>query len=131
MKYKKPLIDNFIHAIEIGHGRVKACEIVGIHYDTFRDWEKNKPEFSERLKKAEDLKLTTIEETSISNIMNAANSGIWQASAWLLERLFPNKYGKRDRIDHTTAGERITQFKIEVIDNDHADVIKKIINEAD
>ena len=69
MKYKKPLIDNFIHAIEIGHGRVKACEIVGIHYDTFRDWEKNKPEFSERLKKAEDLKLSEFIIRVFKNLM--------------------------------------------------------------
>lgn len=36
----------------------------------------------------------------LENIKGAGDTGQWQASAWLLERKFPDKYGKKDTIKH-------------------------------
>jgi len=36
----------------------------------------------------------------LQNINTAGSSGQWQASAWVLERRFPDRYGKKDTIKH-------------------------------
>ena len=36
---------------------------------------------------------------NLFNIQNASNNGTWQASAWLLERKYPDKYGKKDTVN--------------------------------
>ena len=36
----------------------------------------------------------------LNNINTAGSSGQWQASAWILERKFPDRYGKKDTIKH-------------------------------
>ena len=33
------------------------------------------------------------------NIQNAANSGTWQASAWILERKYPDKFARKDFVE--------------------------------
>ena len=40
------------------------------------------------------------EHTHLSNIEAAGNSGQWQASAWILERLKPERYSKKDTVRH-------------------------------
>lgn len=40
------------------------------------------------------------EKTHINNISEAGKMGAWQASAWMLERKFPEKYAKKDTVKH-------------------------------
>lgn len=40
------------------------------------------------------------EHNHLKNIDDAGKLGQWQASAWFLERKFPEKYGKKDTIRH-------------------------------
>ena len=40
------------------------------------------------------------ESTHLNNIHIAGKLGAWQASAWVLERKFPDKYGKKDVVRH-------------------------------
>ena len=35
----------------------------------------------------------------VGNIGMAADNGVWQASAWLLERKYPEEYGRREKIE--------------------------------
>lgn len=44
--------------------------------------------------------LAQSEVNHLDVIENAGKAGYWQASAWYLERKFPNKYGKRDVLRH-------------------------------
>lgn len=37
----------------------------------------------------------------VTNVVRAADDGNWQASAWMLERKNPGKWGRRDRTEHT------------------------------
>lgn len=54
------------------------------------------PEFEEYIE-ACTLKC---ESDNLGNIKEAGDLGQWQASSWLLERLYPDKYGKKDTIRH-------------------------------
>lgn len=40
------------------------------------------------------------EANLLDDISTAGKSGYWQASAWLLERKLPEKYGKKDIVKH-------------------------------
>ena len=40
------------------------------------------------------------EADNLGNIREAGDMGQWQASGWLLERLYPEKYGKKDTVRH-------------------------------
>lgn len=40
------------------------------------------------------------ESNNLGNVKEAGDMGQWQASTWLLERLYPEKYGKKDTVRH-------------------------------
>lgn len=55
----------------------------------------------------------------IDQVSSVGKSGYWQASAWLLERKFPEKYGKKDTVKHEYEIKLMTFQKVvlDVIDN--------------
>lgn len=46
-----------------------------------------------------DEAFAMFEVTAIAQIAKAGADGEWQATAWRLERRFPDKYGRRTRVD--------------------------------
>ena len=40
------------------------------------------------------------EDSNLENIKDAGDAGIWNASAWILERKYPEKYAKKDTVRH-------------------------------
>lgn len=40
------------------------------------------------------------EEANLDNIKDAGDNGLWNASAWILERKFPDKWSKKDTVRH-------------------------------
>jgi hypothetical protein len=102
MKYSIERVNLIIEAIKGGHGRVKAVNSGGISYETFNVWMKEKPEFSELVKKAENEGLQLLRETCLDAIIQAATNNhkpIWQAAAWILERKFPAEFRQRYGVD--------------------------------
>ena len=65
-------------------------------------------EFSEAVKKLEQSR----EGAHIRNIRKAADNGVWQASAWFLERSHPKKWGKRSQLDVIAENDEPVQFEI-------------------
>lgn len=80
-------------AIRLGATYVHAANAAGISYETFNEWRKTKPQFSEAIQKAEG---ECVEE-QLRVIRQAASERNWQASAWILERRYPDDYGRRER----------------------------------
>lgn len=89
------------------HNRSIAAAL-GVHESTFYTW-CNKPksdkqrEFSEALKKAE----ADYENALLAVVMKAGKDKDWKAAAWLLERKYPERYARTDRVQaevqHTNA----------------------------
>lgn len=92
MKYGKEMTQDICTFIKDGLGRVDACTMAGIHYDTFREWMK-KPEFSEAIKQAE----IGFKHTNLRIIQKASNRS-WQAAAWLMERKFQDEFAVKQRL---------------------------------
>ena len=100
-KLTRKLIELVGRNIMAGNTKKTTCMAVGISQQTFYRWMKEgkeqsrglKSEFCESVKKAEAVLKTAL----VSKIMNSPN---WQAQAWLLERMFPEEYGRRQVIAH-------------------------------
>ena len=96
MKYGKERVKKITQALCDGQGRVRACKIAGIRYDTFMEWMRSKPEFSEAVKKAEATGNDKIKDICQRRIIEDKS---WQSAAWWLERTDPANYGQRNNLN--------------------------------
>lgn len=92
-----------------------ACRSVGIHKATFYNWLQRGNVQRERLNAGLEIEpkeeqflefLDAVEEADaegiighLMNIDHAAKTGTWQASAWILERKQPRKWGRFERTE--------------------------------
>ena len=110
-------------ALQVGLSQKKAPIYAGIGETTFYRWQKRAIEIDEEcqgnpdnIKDVADLELWEFWESikkakvdgeinHLGNITSAANNGVWQASAWFLERSNPNDWSKREK-DDENAGKK-------------------------
>jgi len=90
--------------LAMGNYADDVCDIVGIGETTFYRWlqegEAGKEpyrEFRESIKKAQAQAVAR----AVAGIQRAGLDGSWQALAWFLERRYPDKWGKRERVEHS------------------------------
>lgn len=95
MKYCKEITNEIAQLLEEGSNRTDACIIAGIHYDTFMEWLRGKPEFSEAIKRAEAL----CKQRNI-NIIQKATRKYWTAAAWWLERKHQDEFSIKQKVEH-------------------------------
>jgi len=101
-KYTPDRVKRIVKAIADGNTHKVACALGGIHPDTFYTWIKEYPEFSDTVKKAEaEAESFHVDRIKLHSFRN------WQASAWMLERRNPEEWGKKDKVDVTSNGEKI------------------------
>lgn len=110
LKLNEELIKQITSLIEIGVYNKVACQSVGIDESTFYIWMRkgeqsiaeNKHDiyrrFYEEVKKAESKSMVR----HLTNIVKASQEGNWQASAWILERRYPELWGRKDRMNLET-----------------------------
>lgn len=91
-------------AIRAGNYANVAARYAGIGESTFHLWMKKgadgqEPyvEFVEAVKSAE----ADAEIRNMALIQQAAQNGTWQAAAWYLERRYPHRFGRRERVEHS------------------------------
>jgi hypothetical protein len=89
-KYTPETVERILQAIRLGAAYEHACASAGIEYETFRRWTHEKSGFNASVKEAEAKGV----QTWLARIEQAANSGVWTAAAWKLERLYPHIYGR-------------------------------------
>ena len=120
-KLTSELQSRIVQAIQAGNYIETAAAYAGISKNTLFDWlrrgarEKErvagKPrarvrkeeapyvEFSDSVEKA----LAEAEVRDVVNVMKAADGGQWQASAWRLERKFPDRWGHKAKIQQSVS----------------------------
>jgi hypothetical protein len=98
-KYHPARVDAICDALRAGATIEHAAEAAGIHRDTVHEWRTRYPAFADRIKEAEGAGVLA----SLRVIRGAAEGGTWQAAAWLLERRYPDLYGRRPVIAMATA----------------------------
>lgn len=98
-------------AIRLGASYADACGYAGVSFETFNEWRKDFPEFSDAVKEAEGSGRVQL----IAKIQKAANDGNWQAAAWMLERRDPQNYGRTMRTQVTGADGGPVQMAAQVV----------------
>lgn len=90
--------EKILNALRAGNYRVAACKFAGISEETFRRWmnagkagEPGYVDFVAQVKQAE----AQAEASLVATIRKAAGDH-WQAAAWLLERKYVTRWGRRD-----------------------------------
>jgi hypothetical protein len=99
-KWNEP-IENFFKAVKLGMNNVKATEFAGFSDKVLYKWiNQGEADLEEGLDTifvefVDTLKKTRAECQAfhLQNVIRAGRNGNWQASAWILERLFPTSFG--------------------------------------
>mgnify|MGYP003347556616 CR=1 FL=1 len=74
-KYTPERVKRILDAIRIGAHYVDAARAAGIHVDTFIEWRKTYPEFSEAVEEADGACMVAC----MAKIQKAANAGQWRS----------------------------------------------------
>jgi len=107
MKYDAAHIDPFLQALKDGQGRVRACKIANIDYQTFLNWCESNIEFLESVKKAEADGNDKIKDMQKRKIIEDPS---WQSGAWWLERNFPDEFRERRDVNLGTTKKTIDEL---------------------
>ena len=112
-KLTKRVCETICDGLKKGNYVTTCCQAVGIDNKTFYNWKK-------RGEKGEEPYKTFLEKVNESEaigemihleiIHDTAVSGNWLSSAWLLERKYPQRFGKRERMELQTDND----FKLEI-----------------
>lgn len=119
---------DILAAVGNGLSIKSACDYAGINESTFYVWQNKCQEDLDKGKKDsvyvdffKSLKKARIafKHANLKNIQNAAKKH-WQASAWILERTFPEEYGSKQIVNNNDEINKVEKLleKIEVVAND-------------
>lgn len=103
-KLNKELIEEAERLVKSGQDDIDVYNYLGISHETWYRWlregENNKNrltrEFYETIKKAKASAVIR----NVTIIQNSAQE-TWQAAAWWLERKYPERFGKKEKYEHT------------------------------
>ncbi len=100
-KFNEERAERLLQAVRGGNYLETASRYAGISYGTLRRWllkaddDDAPPEYQE-FKEALEKARADAEVASLARIQKASSEGAWQASAWFLERSWPERWGRRD-----------------------------------
>lgn len=120
-KLTKDLIKEAERLLRAGNYTVTVCQFLGISERTWYNWlnegEKDleagknnlKVQFFQSVKKAE----STSEIRNVQVVQNAAQEGDWKAAMTYLERKFPDRWGRREKVsaDVSHSGEVVDRHE--------------------
>jgi transposase-like protein len=126
-------IEAFLNYLRLGHYINQACAMVGLAESTFYYWRKEAEEIEEAVDKGEvyeeDLSdsesnllefLVSVKKARASaeahHLAKVREDPSWQSSAWWLERSFPDRWGRKDRVEVTGKDEGPLIVEVEFSD---------------
>jgi transposase len=102
-KLTAKLQQEIVDAIRVGSTREAACANAGINSRTLRIWmqrAKAGEQPYQRFAEAVELADGESQQSLLLEIRRAA-AGDWKAAAWLLERMYPKKFGYKAQVELT------------------------------
>ena len=113
LKLNKKVCETICEGLRKGNYVSTCCRAVGINKSTYYNWkkkgEKGIEPYATFLKKVDEAEAEG-EMAMMEIIHDNAVSGNWLSSAWVLERKYPNRFGKRERMELQTDND----FKLEI-----------------
>lgn len=95
----------FIQALKAGSYADDAAKYAGIGYSTWMSWQARarkeqsegiESEYTQFLEQVENVRAEAVVADLTQIVQQGATS--WQALAWRLERMYPEKFGRRDKL---------------------------------
>tara|TARA_R100000329_G_C7471374_1_gene166019 strand:+ start:114 stop:542 length:429 start_codon:yes stop_codon:yes gene_type:complete len=123
-----------LQAIRLGSYIEHACFYAGIDSSTFRKWRQKAENDIEPYKSFwKEVQLAESEAIMrrLARIEKVAEEGNWQADAWVLERKYPDKFGRRDRINVNLDPNKPVEVNLEWSDGKALDRDKEIVIEQE
>lgn len=90
MKLEQNVADQLVAYVRAGALLEVALPAVGVKLEAFDELIRSDDELRERLEQAR----ATAEVANVALVRQAAQEGNWLAAAWLLERLYPDRYAR-------------------------------------
>lgn len=84
-KYNPEIVETICNLIKTCSSAKDACMAVGINQDTYYEWLKHKPEFTEKVHLAEG-------ERKAALLAKIRKDPSWQSAAWLLSRIYRSEF---------------------------------------
>jgi transposase-like protein len=129
------LTEIICESLEAGNYVKTACLAAGISEETYYKWikrgeeAKRKNKFSEFLESIKEAKAKG-EERHVY-LISKAGERYWQASAYLLERMYPDRWGKQTKMEMEHSGEVKQEHKGKVdIEITPIDEFNRIMDES-
>ena len=141
-KLTPQLINDAVKLLKGGSYISTVCEFIGIDTSTWYRWMREgkkakagiKNHFYHAIKKAE----AEAEIRMVTDIQKIANENqTWQALAWMLERKYPERWGRKDKISadvsHTGKVKESHEYnvnieqKVEHVENKYGNAIDRIV----
>jgi len=113
----KSVVEDLRVYIVRGLGERQACDLSGIDFAEYTNWKRMNPLFKQFIDKCQ----AQAEADALEHIKNAMEGGTWQASAWMLERKYPTRYGRRD----------VTKHEVQYKFHEFISIVLEVINETD
>ncbi len=115
-----------VQAIVGGNDITVAAAYAGISKQTFYTWlergrkAKTGPfaDFVDAIEKAQ----ADAEARNVALIAKAAQDGTWTAAAWWLERKYPERWGRKERVEHTGKDGKDITITVRRVSNASPDV---------
>lgn len=102
---QKIIVDRLVR----GNFQNEASAGAGIDAVTFCRWmekgQRDEPQFERyrQFRQAVIVANAECQDVQLTRINRAASIGTWQAAAWILERRFPEEWGRKDKVQHEGA----------------------------
>lgn len=98
-KLNDQLINEAVKLVQTGLNDADVCDALGIHRSSWYGWMKAgdtplKKKLAKEVTRAKAMR----KAYHLQNVVNSARDGNWQASAWYLERAYPQEYGRCQRL---------------------------------
>lgn len=97
--------EEILRYLRAGNYIETACALAGIHPSTYYRWIErgNDPKAPAKFREFREAATRARAEAEARNvaIVQRAAGTDWRAATWYLERSFPTRYGRRDRIEHS------------------------------
>lgn len=118
-----------LQAIAGGNTKKDAAAYAGVGYRTLEAWLADQRPAFQQFQQAVAQKEAEAVVRNVTLIQKAA-ADTWQAAAWWLERRRPDDWGRKERVEHSTAPERPMEVRHDTSDRlgGYLDTIAQVLS---
>jgi len=131
MELTSDLIDEVEEGLKRGLSRLKACKRAGVSRAVLKRWEKKAAVGEEPFHSFIGLVERAEAAFEADCLGTIEQSPDWRAKAWALERVFPDRYAQRIKLDVRQELERVLTIAERVLDGENYNRFLSALDDED